>query len=257
MQPRVPRGFDVSVPHPARVWNYWLGGKDHFAADRAAANKAIEAIPQLPVIARATRRFVNDTVRELADGHGIRQFLDIGTGLPVDVATHEVVHSAAPDARVVYVDNDPIVTSHALALLVRGGTGTTDYAELDLRDTSEVLTRAAKTIDFDEPAAVLLSAVMHFVPDADDPWAIVARLADALAPGSYLLITHAASDITPAAVAAMARGYNEHAAVLITPRSREQVTRFFDGLSLTGPGVVPAGTGRNLPAYFGLGRKVR
>ena len=257
MQSRVPRGFDVSVPHPARVWNYWLGGKDHFAADRAAANKAIEAIPQLPVIARATRRFVSDTVRELAGAHGIRQFLDIGTGLPVDAATHEVAHSAAPDARVVYVDNDPIVTSHALALLVRGSSGMTDYAELDLRDTSELLTRAAKTIDFGEPAAVLLSAVVHFIPDADDPWAIVARLADALAPGSYLLITHAASDITPAAVAAMASAYNEHAALTLTPRSREQVTRFFDGVTITGPGIVPAGAGRNLPAYFGLGRKAR
>jgi len=263
METRVPRGFDVSVPHSARVWNYWLGGKDHFAADRAAADKAIEAIPQLPVMARATRKFVNDTVRELASSHGVRQFLDIGpglpadTGLPVDAAIHEVARSAAPDARVVYVDNDPIVTSHALALLVRGGTGATDYAELDLRDTSEVLTRAAKTIDFDEPAAVLLSAVVHFVPDADDPWGIVARLTAALAPGSYLLITHVASDITPAAVAAMASGYNERAAVPITPRSREQVTRFFDGLPLTGPGVAPAGVGRNLPAYFGLGRKAR
>ena len=257
LQSRVPRGFDVSVPHPARVWNYWLGGKDHFAADRAAANKAIEAIPQLPVIARATRRFVNDTVRELAGSHGIRQFLDIGTGLPVDAATHEVAYSAAPDARVVYVDNDPIVTSHAQALLVRGGTGTTDYAELDLRDTSEVLTRAAKTIDFDEPAAVLLSAVVHFLPDADDPWGIVERLTAALAPGSYLLISHLASDVTPAAVAAMASGYNERAAVPLTPRSREQVTRFFDGVTLTGQGVVSSGAGRDLPAYFGLGRKAR
>jgi len=257
VQSRVSRGFDVSVPHSARVWNYWLGGKDHFAADRAAADKAIESIPQLPVMARATRKFVNDTVRELAVSHGVRQFLDIGTGLPVDTAIHEAAHSAAPDARVVYMDNDPIVTSHAQALLVRGGTGTTDYAELDLRDTSEVLTRAAKTIDFDEPAAVLLSAVVHFLPDADDPWGIVAQLADALAPGSYLLITHVASDITPAAVVAMASGYNERAAVAITPRSREQVTRFFDGLTLTGPGIVPAGAGRNLPAYFGLGRKTR
>jgi hypothetical protein len=239
------------------VWNYWLGGKDHFAADRAAADEAIDWIPQLPVIARSMLKFVNDTVRELAGRQGVRQFLDIGTGLPVDAAIHQVAQSAAPDVRVMYVDNDPIVTSHARALLVRGGTGTTDYAELDLRDTSEVLTRAAKTIDFSEPVAVLLSAVVHFVPDADDPWAIVARLADTLAPGSYLLITHAASDITPAAIAAMASSYNERAPVALTPRSREQVTRFFDGLTLTGPGVVPAGAGRNLPAYFGLGRKAR
>src|SRR5262249_2184953 len=126
VQSRVPRGFDVSVPHPARVWNYWLGGKDHFAADRAAANKAIEAIPQLPVIPRAAGGFARGRVGELAGAHGIRQFLDIGTGLPVDAATHEVAPSAAPDARVVYVDNDPIVTSHALALLVRGSSGTTD-----------------------------------------------------------------------------------------------------------------------------------
>ena len=255
----VPCAFDASVPHPARVWNYWLGGKDNFAADRAAAEEAAEAVPLMPVMAWETRRFTVQTVRELAASRGIRQFLDLGTGLPAAEGTHEVAQRAAPDARVVYMDNDPLVTSHARALLVGSGTGITDYAHLDLRDTSDVLARAAWTLDFGQPILVLLAAVLHFIPDADDPWAIAARLRDALAPGSYMLITHTASDIQPAAVARMARGYNKRAAVPITPRGREQVTQFLDGMTLIGPGVAPAGHWLEhgpgagaLPAYFGL-----
>jgi hypothetical protein len=258
---RAPRRFDASVPHPARMWNYWLGGKDHFAADREAAEQVAREIPLMPVIARATRRFVVDTVEDAALD-GIRQFLDIGTGLPVAEGTHQVAQRVSPDARVVYVDNDPVVTSHAQALLVDPGTGLTDYAELDLRDPGAIVARAAKTLDFDEPVVIVLSAIVHFIPDDDDPWAIVARLKDAMAPGSYLLIAHAASDIRPAAVAAMTAGYNERAALPITPRSRQQVTRFLDGLIPAGPGVAPAGRwwqpgpGDGLmPAYFALGRK--
>lgn len=259
---RAPHRFDASVPSPARIWNYWLGGKDHFAADRAAAAEATAAMPLLPVIARATRRFADQTVVDLASGHGISQFLDIGTGLPAADATHQVAQRVNPDAQVVYVDNDPLVATHAQALLVGTGTGKTDFAQLDLRDAGDVLDRAAKTLDFGQPVLVLLSAVLHFIPDADAPWAIVARLTDALAPGSYVLIAHAASDIQPEAVAVMATGYNERAAVAITPRSREQVTRLFDGLTPAGPGVLPAGRwatpgwgDATLAAYFGLARK--
>src|SRR5215469_12644706 len=190
-----PPTFDASVPHPSRMWNYWLGGKDHFAADREAADEAARAIRLMPSTAQATRRFGAETVRELAVSHGISQFLDIGTGLPVGEATHEVAQRALPSARVVYVDNDPIVASHARALLVRGGTGKTSYLQLDLRDTSAILAGAAKTLDWGRPALILLSAVVHFIPDADDPWAIVARLKAAMAPGSYLLVAHMASDI--------------------------------------------------------------
>ncbi|HEX3961536.1 MAG TPA: SAM-dependent methyltransferase [Trebonia sp.] len=254
--------FDVSVPHPARVWNYWLGGKDHFAADRAAGQAAVEAMPLMPVIARVTRRFARAVVRELA-GDGIHQFLDIGMGLPAgDDSTHEVAQRVAPDARVVYVDNDPVAVSHARALLVRRGTGMTDCLDADLRDTGEILDGAARALDFGRPVAVLLSAVLEFIPDADDPWAVVARLRDALAPGSYVLVAHLASDIEAEAVADMADGYSERAAVPITPRGRSQVVRFFDGMTLAGPGVVPA-TGWYgpddgvdvLPAYFGLAVK--
>jgi hypothetical protein len=255
--------LDISVPHPARVWNYWLGGKDHFAADREAAEQAIEVMPLIPLVARATRRFSLAAVQELADADGIRQFLDIGTGLPVDDAAHEIVaQRVAPDSRVVFVDNDPIVASHARALLIGRGPGTTDYLHLDLRDTSAILAGAAKTLDFRRPIVVLLSAILDFIPDADDPWGIVARLHAALAPGSYVLIAHAASDIQPEAVAAMSGRYNERAAVPITPRSHAEVTRFFDGMTLTSPGVVPAtgwcgtaGADTALSAYFGLGLK--
>jgi hypothetical protein len=245
------------------MWNYWLGGKDNFAADREAAEKVAEAMPSIPLIARATRRFVIETVHELADSHGIRQFLDIGTGLPVADSTHQVAQRVAPDARVVYVDNDPVVMSHARALLAGTAEWMTDYLHLDLRDTGTILARAAKTLDLGQPVAVLLAAILHFIPDADDPWAVVARLKDAMAPGSYLVIEHAASDIGAEAVATMADGYNERATVPITPRSREQVTRFFDGMELTGPGVVPAGrwwgSGQGdgtLAAYFGVGLKL-
>jgi hypothetical protein len=253
-------GFDVSVPNSARMWNYWLGGKDNFAADRVAAEEAARALPLMPVIARVARRFVLAAVWELAKD-GIGQFLDIGVGLPVnDECTHEVAQCLTPGVRVVYVDNDPIVASHGRALLARGGIGITDCLELDLRDIGEILAGAERTLDFSQPVAVLLSAVLDFIPDAADPWGTVGRLVDALAPGSYLMIAHVASDIEPAAVAAMAEGYNERASFSITPRSHEQVTRFFDGMTLTHPGVVPA-TGwygpddaiGALPAYFGLG----
>jgi hypothetical protein len=255
-------GFDVSVPSSARMWNYWLGGKDNFAADRAAAERAAQALPLMPVIARVARRFVLAAVWELAK-EGICQFLDIGVGLPVnDECTHEVAQCLAPDVRVVYVDNDPIAASHGRALLARGGIGITDCLELDLRDTGAILDGAARTLDFDQPVAVLLSAVLDFIPDAADPWSPVARLVGALAPGSYLMVAHVASDIEPTAVASMARGYNARGTPPITPRSHEQITRFFDGMTLTHPGVVPA-TGwygpddaiGALPAYFGLGVK--
>jgi hypothetical protein len=260
--PTLPR-FDISVPHPARMWNYWLGGKDHFAADREAAEQAMQVMPLIPMVARATRRFALAAVQELAIAGGIRQFLDIGTGLPVDDAAHEVVaQRIAPDTRVVYVDNDPIVASHARALLVGRGSGQTNCLHLDLRDTSAILAGAAETLDFRQPMVVLLSAILDFIPDADDPWEIVERLHAALAPGSYMVIAHAASDIQSEAVAAMSGLYNERAAAPITPRSRAEVTRFFDGMTLTSPGVVPAtgwcGTAAAdtaLPAYFGLGLK--
>jgi O-methyltransferase involved in polyketide biosynthesis len=242
--PRRPEGsglplFDPSVPNPARMWNYWLGGKDNFAADRELAERVLEAMPSLPLIARAARLFLIDAVHQLATGHGIRQFLDIGTGLPTADNTHDVAQRAAPGSRIVYVDYDPVVLTHARALLTSSPEGQTDYIQADLRDTETILKGAAHTLDLSRPVAILLIAVLHFIPDADDPYATVARLMDAVPSGSYLVMAHAASDIAPEASSEMARRYNQMSSASITPRSRDQVARFFDGLDLLAPGLVP------------------
>jgi hypothetical protein len=260
------RGLDTSVAHPARIWDYLLGGKDNFAADRAAANHVIEATPVVVNVARADRAFLANVVHHLAADLGIRQFLDIGTGLPTANNTHEVAQRAAPESRVVYVDNDPIVLSHARALLTSDPRGATDYIDADARDTSVILTTAAKTLDFSQPVAVMLLGILLFIPDGDDPWAITARLMDAVPPGSYLAISHGASDIQAQAVATASSRYNEHSAVSMRLRARPEFTRFFDGLDLAPPGVVPInhwqpGPPRQepdqaaLPAYAALGRK--
>ena len=258
--------FDTSVANPARIWNYWLGGKDHFEADREAAEKVIEVLPTMPLLARLARRQLIDTVRLLAGQHGIRQFLDIGTGLPTADNTHEIAQRTAPEARIVYVDNDPVVISHARALLTSSPEGATDYLQADLRDTAAILSGAARTLDFGQPVAVLLMGVLHFIPDEDGPYRIVARLMDATAPGSYLVIGHGASDIQADAVPEMTRRYNERSSASLTLRTRDQVARFFDGLELVGPGVVPlsqwwpadevdAGAASSVIGYSGIARK--
>jgi hypothetical protein len=229
------------VPSPARIWNYWVGGKDHFQADREAAEKVIEVMPFMPLIAQAARRFLADVVTVLATDYGVRQFLDIGTGLPVADNTHEVAQRTAPDSRIVYVDNDPIVLTHARALLTSGSGGTTDYLDADLRDTDKILAGAARTLDLSRPVAVLLIEILHFIPDGDDPYGVIGRLMDGLPSGSYLVIAHAPSDIEVETTAAMTERYNQNSPVPITMRTRERVTRFFDGLELVEPGVVMAG----------------
>ncbi len=258
------RGFDPTVPSPARMWNYWVGGKDHFAADREAAEKIMQAMPALPVIARSVRTLLADIVQTLTADHGIRQFLDIGTGLPTADNTHDVAQRIAAESRVVYVDNDPVVLAHARALLTSTAEGDTDYVQSDLRDTDAILTGAARTLDFSQPAAILLFSVLHFVPDADDPHTVVKRLMDAVPAGSYLVICHAPSDRQAEQVAELARRYNASGAALMRPRSHEEVTRFFDGLDLIGPGVVPSAewlspgqsVGRSpLAGYVGVARK--
>src|SRR5215467_14997424 len=151
------------------MWNYWLGGKDNFAADRELAERVLEVMPSLPLIARAARLFLIDAVHQLATEHGIRQFLDIGTGLPTADNTHDVAQRAAPESRIVYADYDPVVLTHARALLTSTREGKTDYLQADLRDTGKILTAAARTLDFSKPVAILLLAVLHFIPDGDDP----------------------------------------------------------------------------------------
>jgi O-methyltransferase involved in polyketide biosynthesis len=256
-------GIDSSVAHPARVWDYLLGGKDNFAADREAAESMMNAAPALVHIARADRMFLASVVRYLATEAGIRQFLDIGTGLPTASNTHEVAQRAAPESRVVYVDNDPIVLSHARALLASHPRGMTDYIDADLRDPGAILRQAAATLDFTQPVAVMLLGILLYLPDPDDPYGIVRQLMDAVPPGSYLAISHGASDMDPEAAAA-AREFNKRGAITMQLRTRAEFTRFFDGLDLQGPGIVPLdawhrGEGQSgsgaLPCYCALGRK--
>jgi hypothetical protein len=238
LEPTVPR-FNPEVPHPARVYNVWLGGKDGLAADRAAAAEVAACRPQVVAGARANRAFLARAVRYLGGQRGIRQFVDIGPGLPAPGNTHEVAQAVAPGCRVVYVDNDPLVLSHARALLTSNREGACDYVDADLRDPGAILKGAARTLDFSRRAAVMLVAVLHFIPGADDPQGAVAALAGALAPGSFVAISHVTADFAPDAVGAGVAAYNNHVPAGITVRSHAEVTALFGGLSLVAPGVVP------------------
>ena len=231
--------FDTSVPHVARVYDYWLGGKDNFAADRVMGERTLQAYPNLVYSVRANRAFLARTVRFLAN-QGIRQFLDIGTGIPTANNTHEVAQGAAPESRIVYVDNDPIVLSHAKALLKSTPEGACAYLDADLRDPDTILAGAANTLDFARPVAVMLIAVMHFIGDDAEASAIMNRLMAACVPGSYVALSHAASDIDAAQMAEMIRRLNESTAEKTTLRDRAGVTRLFDGLELVEPGVIRA-----------------
>jgi hypothetical protein len=233
-----PVEFDTSVAHIARMQNYWRGGKDNFAADRVAAEHAMAAYPDLVSSVRANQAFLARSVRYLAGEAGVRQFLDIGTGLPAAGSVHEIAQDLAPASRVVYVDNDPIVLAHARALLASSAPGSTSYVDADVRDTSRVLEQAAAALDFSAPVAVILVSVLHMIQDQDDPHAIVNRLMDAAPPGSFLVLTHVASDLEPEAMAEMARRVNQHVAQPATPRDYATVARFFTDLELVPPGVV-------------------
>ena len=231
--------FDPDVPHPARVYNFWLGGKDHFPADRKAAQEVMRARPQVVQSARANRAFLARVVRYLAAEADVRQFLDIGTGLPAPDSTHEVAQSVARNCRVVYVDNDPLVLAHARALLTGAREGACGYVDADVRDTGTILAQAARTVDFTRPVAVLLLAVLHLISDADSPVGIVARLAEGLASASYVAISHMTADFAPDAVTAAADAYNALAPVPVTARTHTGVTALFGTLPLVAPGVVP------------------
>jgi trans-aconitate methyltransferase len=233
-----PVQIDTTVAHPARVYDYWLGGKDNFAADREAAERVLAVTPGLRYRVRANRAFLARVVRYLATDAGIRQFLDIGTGIPSANNTHEVAQAAAPDSRVVYVDNDPIVLTHAKALLASGPEGVTQYVDGDIRKPGPILREAARTLDFTRPTALMLLGVLHLVQDSEDPGRLVAELMDALPSGSFLAVSHPASDIHVAAQAEAQKRYNERVSTPQTMRTRAEVTRFFDGLDLVPPGVV-------------------
>jgi len=233
------RVIDTSVAHSARVHNYWLGGKDNFAADRAAGDAVIQAYPGIVASVRANRAFLARVVRFLAAEAGIRQFFDIGTGIPAANNTHEVAQSVAPGCRVVYVDYDPVVLLHAQALLTSSPRGGLDYIDADLRDPSKLLAQAARTLDFSRPIAVMLIAVMHLIGDQDDPSGIIRQLTAAVPAGSYLALSQVASDIEAEQMAEAASRYNRLARETQRHRSYAEVMRFFDGLDLLEPGLVP------------------
>ena len=235
-----PALFDTSVAHCARVYNYWLGGKDNFAADRVAAEQAIRDFPKIIQNVRANRSFLGRAVRFLAAEAGIRQFLDVGTGIPSGENVHAVAQSAAPDARVVYVDNDPIVMSHARALLVSRPEGAIAYLDADLRDPEKILRGAAATLDLTRPVAVMLLAVLHHIEDEEDPREIVATLMNAVPAGSFLVLSHPARDVDAEQMARLARGLSAMLHEAVTLRTRAEVAAFFGTLELAEPGLVQA-----------------
>jgi SAM-dependent methyltransferase len=231
--------FDPTVPHPARVYNVWLGGKDGLAADRKTAAEVAACRPQVVAGARANRAFLARAVRYLAGERGIRQFLDIGPGLPAPGNTHDVAQAIAPETRVVYVDNDRLVLAHARALMTSRPEGVCEVVDADLRDPETIMKEAARTLDFTRPVAVLLVAVAHFLDDADDPARVVATLASFLAPGSFVAISHLTSDFAPEEVGAGVAAYNNLVSAGITARTHCEVSALFGGLALVPPGVVP------------------
>jgi hypothetical protein len=239
-----PMAIDAGVAHIARVYNYWLGGKDNFAVDREAARQAMGAYPEIALAVRANRAFLVRAVRYLAAEAGIRQFLDIGTGLPTADNTHEVAQSIAPACRVFYVDNDPMVATHARARLTGSPPGATTFLYADLRDPGHILAEAARALDFSQPVAVMLIGILQLILDEDNPHEIVTRLMAAMPAGSFLTIAHPASDIEAAAMAEFVHRYNMLAAEKAVFRARGEVARFFDGLDLVEPGLVPQPTWR-------------
>jgi hypothetical protein len=256
-----PPEIDTSVPQSARVWNYWLGGKDYFPVDSAVGEQFRAVYPGIADVAREGRQFLNRAVRYLTGEAGIRQFLDIGTGLPTADNTHQVAQRVAPDARIVYVDNDPVVLVHARALLTSTPEGVTDYVDADLHDPGKILEAASRTLDFTQPVALMLMGILGHVTDADEARSITKRLLEALPSGSYLAL-YDGTDTDPAGVAAQ-DNYNRSGAVPYILRSPEQIGGFFDGLELVEPGVVScsrwrpdaAGVPAEVDAVCGVGRK--
>jgi len=260
-----PLSFDTSVAHQARMYDYVLGGKDNYAADRAAMDAALKVWPDMAYGARANRAFLRRAVTFLGSDAGIRQFLDIGTGIPTAGNTHEVAQAIAPKSRVVYVDYDPVVLAHARALLNSDEHGATEYIDADLRDTETILTGAARLLDFTRPVAVTLLSILHAVPDSDDPWAIVAKVMSAVPSGSYLAISTSAGDLMDQqALARLRDTWKGSVQQQLTFRDREQVARFFADLDLVDPGLVPVdewraepgtASGGNSAMWAGVARK--
>jgi hypothetical protein len=250
-----PPAFDTSVASQARMYDYLLGGKDNYACDREAVEQALKVWPDMPFTARANRAFLGRAVSCFARDAGVRQFLDIGTGIPTAGNTHQVAQAIAPESRVVYVDYDPVVLAHARALLTSNAAGATDYIDADLRDTGVILSRAGQLLDFTQPVAVTLIAILNALPDSDDPHGIVATIMDAVPSGSYLALTHLASDLlAQEAQDSLGDMQEERMRMRFTSRDREQVARFFEGTELVEPGIVRVEEWRQDPAASGAGR---
>jgi SAM-dependent methyltransferase len=264
--PRIPPEINTNVPQSARVYDYWLGGKDHFPADRALGDAIAEALPTIRVQVRAQRAFLGRAVRYLTRDAGVRQFLDIGTGIPSAGNVHDVAQEVAPDSRVLYVDNDPIVLAHARALMSGTPQGTVAFIQADLREPEAILDdpAVAGTLDLAEPVGLVLIGVMHHLRDDDDPRRIVATLVDALAPGSYLVLSQSTPDFDPDAMGALAAA-SEQGGIPNVPRSLADTEPFFAGLELVEPGLVPMATWhpdpgegldpRSVYAYGGVARR--
>jgi hypothetical protein len=257
--------IDTTRAHTARIWDYWLGGKNNYPVDRTVGDQIRQLHPDIGDYARADRVFLGRAVRYLAGEAGIRQFLDIGTGLPTADNTHEVAQRVAPESRIVYVDNDPLVLVHARALLTSTPEGVTDYLDADMRDPDAILAQAAQTLDFSQPIALTMLGVVIFISDDEDPYGIVRRYVDAVPSGSYLVLSHTVTSPTMPDVDAAVAFWNEHGTPKLTQRTPEQLLRFFDGLELLEPGVVscsrwrPESTRWGEPAevamFGGVGRK--
>ena len=261
-----PPEINGNVPQSARVYDYWLGGKDHFAVDRALGDAIAEALPSIRTQVRAQRAFLARAVRYLAREAGLRQFLDVGTGIPAAGNVHEVAQEVAPDSRVLYVDNDPVVLAHARALIAGTPQGQVAFIQADLREPEAILgdPAVATTLDLAQPVGLVLVGVMHHLRDADDPRRIVATLLDPLASGSYLVLSQSTPDFDPEAMAGLA-AVSERGGIPNVPRSLADTEPFFAGLELVEPGLVPLaawrpdpGTGQDpssVYAYGGVARK--
>ena len=259
--PRTP--LDTSVPHSARVMNYWLGGKDNYPVDRALGEQVERDFPEIVELMRADRRFIIRSVTHLAKEEGVRQFLDIGTGLPTANNTHEVAQRIAPESKIVYVDNDPLVLAHARALLTSTPEGTTDYIDADLADPEPLLAQARKHLDFSQPIGLIIMGTLGHFPADERTYAIARSYVDALPSGSFLALCDS-TDTSPQIVEA-AKAWNENAAQPIYLRTKDEITAFFDGLELLEPGVVSVplwrpeeaevGTAREVAQYGGIARK--
>jgi hypothetical protein len=239
--------LNTAVPHSARLWNYWLGGKDNFEVDRYAGDEIARRLPSITALAREDRGFLRRMVQHLVADLGIRQILDIGTGLPTANNTHEVAQRAAPETRIVYVDNDPLVLAHARALLTSTPEGRTDYIQADLNKPADIVRRATETLDFDQPIALTLLGIVHFILDDDAARDVIRELVAAVPSGSYLAIAHGCRDINTAEADDIVAFWNEHGTPKIKYRSAAQIAELFDGLELLEPGVVPCNRWRPGP----------